>query len=47
MHGAEKGKARAAEDDIMKMADNELGVMDVDVGGGSAEDQPGQPADGK
>ena len=47
VHGGEKGEAGAAEDDVVEVADDELGVVDMDVGGSCAEDQAGEPADGE
>ncbi len=47
VHGGEEGEAGAAEHDVVEMADHEMGVVDVDVGGGRAEHQAGQAADGE
>ena len=47
VHGGKEGEAGAAEDDVVEVPDDELGVMDMNVGGGGAEYQSREPADGE
>ena len=47
VQGGEEGEAGAAEHDVVEVADHEVGVVHVDVGGERAEDQAGQAADGE
>ena len=46
-HGGEEGEAGAAEHDVVEVADDEVGVVDVDVDGQRALHEPGQAADGE
>ena len=43
VHGGEEGKARAAEDGVVEVTDDELSVVNMDVGGGGAENQSLMP----
>ena len=47
VHGGEESHAGAAEHGEVEVADHEIGVMHMHVGGRRAEYQAGQPADGE
>jgi hypothetical protein len=45
--GAEKAKTHAAEDDIMKVTNDPVGVVEVDIGGQGSLKEARETSDGK
>ncbi len=47
MECREQAETHSAEDHIMKMPDNKIGVMELHIGRKRSEEKPGKAADGK